>query len=186
MSVTAAFAPAPIKSQRTSFAPRMAKEASPEVDSLGNNIAVKNLLTAVEGSGLLSEVANVGLLSKAEESGLSLTQVEKILALTAENPDVLILLEAAGPDAGKFLPTVTKLVDVAPAALPLLASLIQIPESVLLLGAVASLGAAGGIVVLVPDDTVLSIAAQTTAVGIFAALGAASAVGASVLSFIRK
>jgi hypothetical protein len=120
--VTAAFVPA----SRPAFAATSLSAAAPkgttvygkEVDSIGNNIAVKNLLENVERSGLLSAVASSGLLSKAQRAGISLSKLEPFLALAAENPDILILVEASGPELLPLLPTI---VDLAPGALPLLA-----------------------------------------------------------------
>jgi len=157
--------------------------ASPEVDSTGNNIAVKDLLAQVESTKLLSQVASAGLLSKAQESGVSLTKLEPLLKLAASNKDVMILLEAAAPEA---LPILPKVVELAPSALPLLASAITIPSAALLVAAVASLGAAGAGVYFIPDETVLQVAAQTLVVGVFGvAAPAASIIGAGVLSKIK-
>lgn len=157
--------------------------SAPEVDSTGNNLAVKELLGKVESTRLLSQVANAGLLSKAQESGVSLTKLEPLLKLAAENKDVMILLEAAAPEA---LPILPKVVDLAPSALPLLGTAIGIPPAALYAAAAASLGAAGAGVYLIPDDTVLAVAAQTLLVGTLGvAAPAASVVGATVLSKIK-
>mmetsp|Transcript_15110 Transcript_15110/g.19158 ORF Transcript_15110/g.19158 Transcript_15110/m.19158 type:complete len:193 (-) Transcript_15110:299-877(-) len=156
--------------------------AAPEVDNVGNNVAVKELLSQVESTKLLSQVAKAGLLSKAQESGVSLTKLEPLLKLAASNKDVMILLEAAAPEA---LPILPKVVELAPSALPLLASAIAIPSSALLVAAVGSIGAAGAGVYLIPDDTVVQVAAQTLLVGVFGAAGAASIIGAGVLSKIK-
>jgi hypothetical protein len=154
-----------------------------EVDSTGNNLAVKDLLSKVESTRLLSQVANAGLLSKAQESGVSLTKLEPLLKLAASNKDVMILLEAAAPEA---LPVLPKVVELAPSALPLLGAAIQIPSSALVLAAVGSLGVAGAGVTFIPDDTVVNVAAQTLLVGVFGvAAPAASIVGAGVLSKIK-
>ena len=157
--------------------------AAPEVDDTGNNIAVKELLAQVESTRLLSQVANAGLLSKAQESGVSLTKLEPLLKLAASNKDVMILLEAAAPEA---LPILPKVVDLAPSALPLLGAAIQIPSAALLAAAVASVGAAGAGVYFIPDDSVAAVAAQTLLVGVLGiAAPAASIVGAGVLSKIK-
>jgi len=154
-----------------------------EVDNVGNNIAVKDLLTSVENSRLLSQVARSGLLSKAQDSGVSLTKLEPLLKLAASNKDVMILLEAAAPEA---LPILPKVLDLAPSALPLLGAAIQIPSSSLLLAAAASVGAAGAGLYFIPDDTVASVAAQTLLVGVLGvAAPAASVIGAGVLAKIK-
>lgn len=149
-----------------------------EVDSTGNNIAVKNLLTDIESTGLLSKVAQAGLLSKAQASGISLAKLEPLLALAASNKDVMILVESAGPE---LLPILPKVVDVAPGALPLLGAAIQVSPGTLQAAGLASLAAAAGAVYLIPDDTVVEVAAQTLAVGALGAAAGASLVGSAVL-----
>jgi hypothetical protein len=154
-----------------------------EVDSLGNNVAVKNLLQDVEASGLLTQVAQSGLLSKAQEAGLTLSKLEPLLALAAENKEILILVEAATPEV---LPLLPKLVELAPGALPLLATAISIPPSTLSALGLASLAAAVGAVVVIPDDTILQVAEQTLAVGLLGAAGVASLAGSAILGKILK
>mmetsp|Transcript_35274 Transcript_35274/g.105369 ORF Transcript_35274/g.105369 Transcript_35274/m.105369 type:complete len:163 (-) Transcript_35274:397-885(-) len=162
----------------------MEASSSPEVDSTGNNIAIKNLLTGIESSGLLTQVAQAGLLSKAQKAGISLTKLEPLLALAAENKDVLILVEAASPE---LLPLLPKIVELAPPALPLLGTLIQVSPGTLQAAAGASLAAAAATVVLVPDDTVLEIAAQTLAVAVLGgAIPVASVVGATIIGKLTK
>ena len=156
----------------------MASIDTPEVDSTGNNLAVKNLLTDIEASGLLSKVAQAGLLSKAQASGISLTKLEPLLALAASNKDVMIIVESAGPE---LLPILPKVVEIAPGALPLLGAAIQVSPGVLQAAGLASLAGAAGAVYLIPDDTVTAVAAQTLAVGALGAAGAASFVGSAVL-----
>ena len=169
--------------QRSSVAPLQASSIRDEVDTLGNNIAVKNLLIDVESSGLLSKVASSGLLSKAQKAGLSLSKLEPLLALAAENKEILILVEAATPELLPLLPTV---VNVAPAALPLLAAAIQIPPAALGVVGLGSLGAAAGAVVVIPDETLVQIAGQTFAAGVLGAAGVASIAGSVVLGKVLK
>mmetsp|Transcript_4652 Transcript_4652/g.6050 ORF Transcript_4652/g.6050 Transcript_4652/m.6050 type:complete len:195 (-) Transcript_4652:416-1000(-) len=172
----------PSSSTRVNVAP-LNGLASPEVDSTGNNIAVKNLLQQVESTRLLSKVSSAGLLSKAQESGVSLTKLEPLIKLAASNKDVMILLEAAAPEALPILPTV---VDIAPSALPLLGAAIQVPAATLQVAALASLAVAAGGVYVIPDDTVVNVALQTLVVGVFGvAAPAASLIGAGVLSKIK-
>ena len=179
-SSASAFAPA--NTPRTFVAPVNAL-STPEVDNVGNNVAVKNLLGQVESTGLLTKVANAGLLSKAQQSGVSLTKLEPLLKLAASNKDVMILLEAAAPEA---LPILPKVVELAPAALPLLGAAIQISPSVLQGGAAASLVAAAAGVYLIPDDTIVEVAAQTVLAGTLGvAVPVASIVGSTVLSKIK-
>lgn len=137
----------------------------------------------VESSRLLTQVAQSGLLSKAQEAGLTLTKLEPLLALAAENKDILILVEAATPEV---LPLLPKLVDLAPGALPLLAAAISIPPGVISAVGLASLAAAVGAVVVIPDDTVLQVAEQTLAVGLLGAGGVVSLVAAGILGKILK
>ena len=174
VACTSAFAPAPVAQTGVSLRSSLANQ----VDAVGNNIAVKTLLEDVEASGLLTKVAQSGLLSKAQEAGLSLSKLEPLLALAAENKEILILVEAATPE---LLPLLPKVVELAPGALPLLASAVTIPPSALSALGLGSLAAAVGAVVVIPDDTVVEIAAQTLAFGALGAAGAASLVGSAIL-----
>ena len=165
---------APNTAPKNSFALRAA-----QVDSYGNNIAVKNLLTQVESSGLLTKVASSGLLSKAQDAGITLTKLEPLLALSKDYPEVLVLAEAAGPD---LLPLLPKIVDLAPGVLPLLASGLKLANpNTLSAASIAALGAAGALVVLVPDDSILEVAAQTAGAGALVGIAAASSIGAGIL-----
>jgi len=168
-ATASAFAPAPI-SQRPAVSVR--SSLADEVDAIGNNVAVKALLEDVESSGLLTQVAQSGLLSKAQEAGISLSKLEPLLALAAENKEILILVEASTPE---LLPILPKLVELAPPALPLLASAVSVPPVVLQALGLASLAGAAGAVAVIPDDTVVQVAAQTLAVGV---LGVAAPVAA--------
>jgi hypothetical protein len=157
--------------------------AAREVDDYGNNIAVKNLLSQVESSQLLSQVAKAGLLSKAQKSGVSLTKLEPLIKLAASNKDVMILIEAAAPEALPILPTI---IDLAPSALPLLASAIEIPPAALQIAALASVAAAAAGVYFIPDDSVIGVATQTLLVGLLGVVApAASLIGATVLSKVK-
>jgi hypothetical protein len=188
-SVTAAFVPA----SRPAFAATsLSAAAAPskgttvygkEVDSIGNNIAVKNLLENVERSGLLSAVARSGLLSKAQKAGISLSKLEPFLALAADNPDILILVEASGPELLPLLPTI---VDLVPGALPLLALAISIPPAIIGAAGVGALGAAVGAVAVIPDDSVAFIALQTFIVLLALPLAGASIAGAGILGNLTK
>lgn len=180
-AAVSAFAPATRNGFTTSLT--ATKSLADEVDTIGNNIAVKNLLESVESSRLLTKVAQSGLLSKAQKAGLSLSKLEPLLALAATNKDVLILVEAATPEV---LPILPKLIELAPPALPLLASAVSISPGLLQIAGLASFAAAAGAVVLIPDDTIVEVAAQTIAVGALGAAGAASLVGSAILSKIFK
>ena len=180
-ATASAFAPSSSVQRRTAV--NAATSLADEVDSLGNNVAVKKLLEDVESSGLLTQVAQSGLLSKAQDAGLTLSKLEPLLALAAENKDILILVEAATPEV---LPILPKLVSVAPGALPLLASAIAIPPGVISALGLASLAAAVGAVVVIPDDTVLQVAEQTLVVGLLGAGGVVSLVAAGILGKILK
>eukprot|EP00545_Synedropsis_sp_CCMP1620_P009973 CAMPEP_0119012544 /NCGR_PEP_ID=MMETSP1176-20130426/6896_1 /TAXON_ID=265551 /ORGANISM="Synedropsis recta cf, Strain CCMP1620" /LENGTH=197 /DNA_ID=CAMNT_0006965527 /DNA_START=41 /DNA_END=634 /DNA_ORIENTATION=- len=182
---TSAFAPQP-----SSFATRstssLAASTLPgaEVDSTGNNVAVKKLLVGIESSGLLTKVAKSGLLSKAQDAGISLSKLEPLLALAAENPEILVLVEAAGPELLPLLPT---LVDLAPPLLPLLANVISVPSGVIGGAGLASAAAAVAAVIVIPDDTVAQVAAQTAIVGVLGlAVPVASLVGATVIGKLTK
>lgn len=181
---TSAFAPP--QTSGVAFKPLAAASTLPgaEVDSTGNNVAVKNLLLNVESSGLLTKVAQSGLLSKAQAAGISLSKLEPLLALAAENPEILVLVEAAGPELLPLLPT---LVDLAPPLLPILATAITVPSGVIGGAGLASAAAAFAAVVAIPDDTVAQVAAQTLIVGIFGlAVPVASLAGAAVIGKLTK
>lgn len=137
----------------------------------------------VESTGLLTKVAQSGLLSKAQEAGLSLSKLEPLLALAAENKEILVLVEAATPE---LLPLLPKVVAIAPGALPLLATAITVPPSAIGAAGVGALGAAVGAVVVIPDDTILQIAGQTFAAGALGAAGVAGLVGSTVLGKVLK
>ena len=155
-----------------------------EVDTVGNNIAIKDLLASVEEKKLLTQVAQSGLLSKAQKAGISLSKLETLLAFAADQPELLVLVEASGPELLPILPTV---VELAPSALPLLSAAVGIPASALQAAGLASLIAAAGIVAVVPDDTAVQLAAQTLAVGALGvAAPAACFVGATVLGKLTK
>lgn len=180
-SVATAFAPVTVP--KSALSVRAASMAD-EVDQFGNNVAVKSLLEKAERSGILTQVAQSGLLSKAQAAGLTLSKLEPLLAIAASNKDVLILVEAAGPE---LLPILPKVVELAPGVLPLAAQAIGIPPVVLQGLGLASLGAAVAAVVIIPDDTIVEVAAQTLAVGVLGvAAPAASFIGAAILSKIFK
>jgi hypothetical protein len=193
-STAAAFAPAPTQQSGSNFALHAtANRAAPKalvtskVDSTGNNIAVKAFLESAESSGLLTKVAKSGLLSKAAAAGITLSKLEPLIIAASEKgilDEVLILTEAAGPDILPLLPTV---VDLAPQALPLLALGLDIPPVALQGAALASIGAAYGVLTIVPDDTVAQVAVQTLAVAVLGvAAPVASIVGATILGKIRS
>jgi hypothetical protein len=178
---TAASAFVPASQSRFGVSTRAA--LADEVDSIGNNVAVKNLLSMVEEKQLLTKVAESGLLSKAQQAGVSLSSLEPFLSLASQNPDILILVEASGPE---LLPLLPKIVDLAPGALPLLASAISIPAPLIGAAGLGALAAAGYAVVSIPDDSVTNIAIQTAAVGLALPLAAASLVGSSILGKLTR
>jgi len=177
-SAASAFAPSPTQRSPVTLKASNIRE---EVDTIGNNIAVKNLLEDVQASGLLTKVAEAGLLSKAQKAGLSLSKLEPLLELVAKNPEVLVLVEASAPEV---LPLLPKVVQLAPPLLPLLAAAIQIPPAGLAVVGAGALGGAVGVVVLVPDESLLQIAGQTFAVGVLSAAGLAGLVGSVILGKI--
>jgi hypothetical protein len=179
-----AFAPAGSAASRTTFVLRQAAAVIPEDDAIGNNIAVKNLLLDIEESRLLSKVAASGLLSKAQAAGISLSSLEPLLKLASDNPDILVLVEASGPEV---LPLLPKIVKLAPPALPLLGAAVGIPPILLQVAGLGSIALAALIVTSVPDDSVANIAAQTLAVGLLGvAAPVASFAGASILGQLTK
>ncbi|CAB9500585.1 expressed unknown protein [Seminavis robusta] len=182
-SAVAAFAPASAPRQFAAK-PLAAASLDTEVDAIGNNIAIKELLAQIEESKLLSAVAKSGLLSKAQAAGISLSKLETILGYVAEQPELLILVEASGPDLLPILPTI---IELAPAGLPLATAAIGIPPAGLQAAGIASLIAAAGIVAVVPDDTAVNVAVQTLAVGVLGlAAPVASFAGSVVLGKLTK
>mmetsp|Transcript_15545 Transcript_15545/g.33676 ORF Transcript_15545/g.33676 Transcript_15545/m.33676 type:complete len:206 (-) Transcript_15545:149-766(-) len=191
-STAAAFAPA-LQSVSNTALHATAKRSSPgsiltsATDSTGNNIAVKSFLESAEATGLLTKVARAGLLTKAASVGITLAKLEPLILAAADKgilDEVLILTEAAGPDIIPLLPTV---VDLAPNALPLLALGLDIPPVALQGAALASIVAAYEIVSIVPDDTIVQVAAQTVAVALLGlVVPAASLVGATVLGKVKS
>jgi Protein of unknown function (DUF1118) len=175
----AAFTPV-VKPLEKSIALKVTLNA--EVDSLGNNIAVKRLLEKVEQEQLLSKVAASGLLSKAQAAGISLSKVEPLLAQVADYPELLVLVEASGPE---LLPILPKIVDLAPNALPLLAAAISVPTSAIAFAGFAALLAAGGAVVAIPDDSITNIATQTFIVGLALPVAGASFAGSAILGKLK-
>ena len=155
-----------------------------EVDSIGNNIIVKNSLVKAQQNGLLTSVYESGILSKAQAAGVSLSSLEPLLKLASENPDVLLLVESAGPDILPLLPTI---VDAAPGLLPLLGAIVGLPPAIIASGAVVGPAAAFAIVQALPDDSVLSVAAQVVAVGLLgAAVPVVSLAGGKILGDLTK
>jgi Protein of unknown function (DUF1118) len=192
LSSTRAFAPVKVVSRTSSSssfattaafaATRAADTYGEEVDDIGNNIAVKNLLEKVQNQRLLSQVAESGLLSKAQAAGITLSKVEPLLKLAASNPEILILVEASGPELLPLLPTI---VDLAPAALPILASAVSVPPPLIGAVGVAALALAGATVSVIPDDSVINIAVQTLVVGLALPVAGASLAGAAFLGQLK-
>eukprot|EP00591_Stephanopyxis_turris_P013106 CAMPEP_0195529678 /NCGR_PEP_ID=MMETSP0794_2-20130614/32308_1 /TAXON_ID=515487 /ORGANISM="Stephanopyxis turris, Strain CCMP 815" /LENGTH=200 /DNA_ID=CAMNT_0040661031 /DNA_START=94 /DNA_END=696 /DNA_ORIENTATION=- len=186
-SVNAFVAPTSRKSASTSFVVRALPSEAPvqQTDSVGNNIAVKNLLSTVQDTGLLSQVAQVGLLSKAQGAGISLSKLENLISIAPPKliPEVLALVEAGGPE---ILPILPKVIEIAPGALPLLATLITVSPGTLSLGGAAALAATAAALAILPHDSVVSIAECTVAVATGGAAAGASFVGSAVLGKITE
>jgi hypothetical protein len=178
-SFSAAFAPA---TQFTSRSTSLNVALDQEVDKVGNNVAVKELLEKVQREQLLSKVAASGLLSKAQKAGITLSKVEPLLAAAAEYPELLVLVEASGPELLPILPTI---VDLAPGALPLLATAVTLPTAAIGFVGIAALAAAGGAVYFIPDESVVDIAAQTLIVGLALPAAGAAFAGAAVLGKVK-
>ena len=159
-----------------------AADYASEVDVIGNNIKVKELLEKVENDRLLSKVAASGLLSKAQAAGITLSKLEPLLELAASNPEILILVEASGPELLPLLPTI---VDIAPGALPLLATAVSVPPP--LIGAAGLAVAAGALTAcsVIPDDSVTNVALQTLIVGLSLPAMVASFAGAAILGQLK-
>ena len=130
---------------------------------------------------MLTKVAQSGLLSKAQAAGISLSSLEPLLGLVAENEEILVLVEASTPELLPVLPKIVSLLPTVSGAIPLLATLIQVPPAGLGIAGLGALGAAAGAIVVIPDDTLLQIAGQTFAAGALGAAGIAGIGGSVVL-----
>jgi len=109
---------------------------------------------------------------------------QPLLKLASENPDTLLLVEAAGPDLLPLLPTI---VDTAPALLPILGAAISIPPTIIASGAVVGPAAAYAVVSALPDDSVASVAIQTLAVALLGlTVPVVSLIGAKIIGDITK
>jgi hypothetical protein len=124
----------------------------------------------------------LGLLTRLEKAGFTLTTAKPLLIL-ADDLDLLGVLEAS---SDKVLPLVAKTIDLAPALLPLAGTALKTPPTVFFGGAAASLAAAAGVIFLVPDDSVISIALQTVStVTLGVIIPGALGVGGLVLSKLK-
>jgi hypothetical protein len=95
-------------------------------------------------------------LSRLEEAGFKLTTAVPLIK-KAEELDAIGVLAAS---SDKLLPLVGKAIEFAPLALPLASIALKVPPNALAGGAVASLLAAVGVNVIVPDDSVTLVALQ--------------------------
>lgn len=122
-------------------------------------------------------------MTKLEKAGFTLTTAKPLLVL-ADELDLLGVLEAS---SDKVLPLAAKAIDTAPALLPLAGTALKTPPTVFFAGAAASLALAAGIIFLIPDDSVPSVAIQTAAAVTFGAvLPGALGVGGLLLSKLSK
>jgi hypothetical protein len=124
----------------------------------------------------------LGLLSRLENAGFTLSTATPLL-VKADELDLIGVLEAS---SDKALPLLAKGIEFAPALLPLAGVALKAPPTALFGGAAASFSAAAGAVYLIPDDSIISVAAQTA---LFVPLGlvapAALGVGGVVLSKLK-
>ncbi len=159
-----AFAPTTSRVRASSL--QMADEVDQILDSLSKN-------------KILTKTAQLGLLSKLDRAGLTLTTAAPLLV----KADELDLLGVLAGSSDKVLGLAVTAVDLAPAVLPIAGGAIKAGPTPLLVGAVASLGAAAVVVGVIPDDSVTNIALQTAlAVPLGAIIPGASLVGAGLLS----
>jgi hypothetical protein len=96
------------------------------------------------------------LLSRLDKAGLTISSAKPILKVL-DDKDVIGLLEAS---SDKYLPLVAKAIELSPSLIPLAAVALKTPPTTLYGGAIASVAAAGALIAVLPDDSVLSIAAQ--------------------------
>ncbi|CAM9584170.1 unnamed protein product [Pylaiella littoralis] len=133
------------------------RRAGPSSVRMASDMTVPELLKKTEELKLLSTASKLGLLSKLEKAGLTLKDVERLLPLVDEN-DLIGLAKGLGPDLLKVAPSA---LAAAPAALPLLAAGLGVPGETLYLAALGSFAAGAGLVTVLPDDSVTSIALET-------------------------
>lgn len=122
------------------------------------------------------------MLSRLEKSGFTLKTAVPLLVL-ADDLDLIGVLEAS---SDKVLPLVATGIEAAPALLPLAGVALKQSPTSLFAGAALSAAAAAGVIVAVPDDSVVNIALQTAlAVPLGAILPGALAVGGVLLSKLK-
>ena len=103
--------------------------------------------------------------------------------MLADENDLIGVLEAS---SDKVLPIVATGIELAPALLPLAKVALKLPSTTLYAGALASIAAAGAAVYLIPDDSIVEIAAQTAlAIPLGAILPGALGVGGFLLSKLK-
>lgn len=100
------------------------------------------------------------MLTRLENAGFTLTTAADLLIFADEN-DLIGVLEAS---SDKVLPLIATGVDLAPSLLPLAAVALKTPPTAFFGGALASLAAAAGVILLIPDDSVLNVALQAVLV----------------------
>eukprot|EP01035_Chromulina_nebulosa_P018852 gene18852-24637_t len=131
---------------------------------------------------ILTKTSQLGLLSKLEKAGFTLSTAVPLL-IKADELDVLGVLEAS---SDKVLPLVATAIETAPALLPLASAALKVPSELLGLGAVISLAGAVGVIVEIPDDSLVNIALQSF---LFVPLGVilpgALGVGSVILSKLK-
>lgn len=102
----------------------------------------------------------------------------------ADELDVLGVLESS---SDKVLPLVAKAIDLSPSLLPLASFAIKTPPTTLTAGALASLVTAAGLIYIIPDDSVTTVALQAfLGVPLGVVLPGALVVGSVVLSKLSK
>lgn len=143
---------------------------------------IDKILTSLERNKILTKTAQLGLLSKLDRAGVKLSTVAPLL-VKADELDLLGVLAAS---SDKVLPLAVTAVEAAPALLPIAGGAVKAGPVPLLVGAVASLGAAGAAIAFIPDDSVTNVALQTAlAVPLGAIIPGASLVGAALLSKLK-
>ena len=121
-------------------------------------------------------------MTRLENAGFSLTTAAPLLIFADDN-DLLGVLEAS---SDKVLPLIAQAVDLAPGLLPLAGVALKTPPAVFFGAAAASAVAAAGAIFLIPDDSIVAIAAQVAlAVPLGVLLPGGLAVGGVVLSKLK-
>eukprot|EP00597_Dinobryon_sp_UTEXLB2267_P001033 CAMPEP_0170066812 /NCGR_PEP_ID=MMETSP0019_2-20121128/6400_1 /TAXON_ID=98059 /ORGANISM="Dinobryon sp., Strain UTEXLB2267" /LENGTH=147 /DNA_ID=CAMNT_0010274057 /DNA_START=177 /DNA_END=620 /DNA_ORIENTATION=+ len=139
-------------------------------------------VNTLSSNKILTKTSQLGLLTRLEKAGFTLTSAAPLLKF-ADEQDLIGVLEAS---SDKVLPLIGKAIELSPALLPVAGTALKTPPTVLYGGAAASLAAAGALIAVVPDDSVLNVALQVSlGLTLGAILPGALGVGGFILTKIK-